>query len=695
LSIGNRKPKLFGLIFERLRFYCSLRLQIINLLHSFPKTQLMKQVYKALALFALCASSLVEAQSVTFNYTGGVQTFTVPACVTSISVNVLGAKAGNNGTYAGGNGGRVQGNIPVTPGEVLNIYVGQLGVSTSQNNPAVYNGGGGVFSYTSGGTSGTGGGASDIRRAPYTNADRLVVAGGGGGGGYVNIGGHGGGLVGQDGVPYISWPNSGGKGGSQSAGGAAGVACCSCPTYTTAGALFQGGNGAGDGAGGGGGGGGYYGGGGSCFAGGGGGSSYTAPSVTGVLHAQGVNAAAGQVTITYIVSGGAPASPASVGGLTTLCESMVTTFTISPVVGATSYTWTVPVGTTINSGQGTTSIFVTIGTNSGNVSVTADNSCGSSLPTNYAITVNLLPVVALGNDITQCGGTVMLDAQNAGSTYLWNDNSTAQTLAVSASGTYVAQVTTAAACVDSDTILVTIHAVPVVSLGTDTTLCGGTVMLDAQNAGSTYLWNDSSMAQMLTASASGAYSVTITDANGCTATDAITVTINTIPTVTYIESQNLVCINWSAIPLTAGSPANGTYAGPGVTGNMFDPTVAGAGTHDVVYTYTDQNGCTSSDTSSITVDLCLNTMETGLANSVSVSPNPNNGVFVLNANAALGDLRIELMDVQGRVVYESKESNVQRGFSKQIETTNLAAGIYYLRLNSGSEQGMLKVVIQE
>jgi hypothetical protein len=655
----------------------------------------MKKLYNALAFAAICFSGFVQAQSATYNYTGTVQTFTVPACVTSITVDVLGAKAGNNGSYAGGNGGRVQATVPVTPGEILNIYVGQQGVSTSVSSPPVYNGGGGVYSYVSNGTSGTGGGASDIRRAPYANADRLVVAGGGGGGGYINVGGHGGGLVGQDGVPYPSWPNSGGKGGTQSAGGAAGVACCSCPTYTTAGALFQGGNGAGDGAGGGGGGGGYYGGGGSCFAGGGGGSSYTAPSVTGVTHTQGFNTGAGQVIITYVVSGGVPPSPASVSGLSSVCAGTTTTFSISPVVGATSYTWTVPAGATINSGQGTTSINVTFGTSSGNVAVTADNSCGSSAPTNFAITVNPLPVVTLGSDITQCGGTANLDAQNAGSTYLWNDNSTTQTLTASSSGTYSVVVTTSNGCTGTDAIDVTIHAVPTVSLGSDSAQCGGTILLDAQNLGSTYLWNDNSTAQTLTVSSSGTYSVTITDANGCTATDAVTITINTIPAVTYNETQTLVCINWSAISLTAGSPSNGTYAGTGVSGNTFDPAVAGAGTHDVIYTFTDVNGCTNSDTSSITVDLCLNTIESGLINSISVSPNPNNGTFVLNANALIGDLKIEIIDAQGRVVYSSNEMNVQRGFTKQIETTNLAAGIYYLRLNNGVEQGMLKLVIQK
>ncbi len=256
----------------------------------------MKRLF--LLLGAVGLSSGLFAQTTTFSYTGSLQTYTVPAGVTSITVDVLGAKGGNGPTASGGLGGRVQGIVPVTPGEILNIYVGQAGMN-SLNAPTTYNGGGSAISYAACGTAGSGGGASDIRRSPYSLNDRLVVAGGGGGGGYQGgSGGNGGGLTGQDGVPFPSWPNSGGKGGTPTTGGAAGTACCSCPTYTTAGAFLQGGNGSGDCAGGGGGGGGWYGGGGSCFAGGGGGSSYTGATVTSVIHTQGFQSGNGQIAIT-------------------------------------------------------------------------------------------------------------------------------------------------------------------------------------------------------------------------------------------------------------------------------------------------------------------------------------------------------------------------------------------------------------
>ncbi len=654
----------------------------------------MKRQLRLLGLLFLVSNTLLQAQSNTFNYTGGVQTFTVPACVTSIQVDVLGGKGGNNGIYLGGNGGRVQATIPVTPGEILEIRVGALGVNTSVSNPPVYNGGGGVFSYVSGGTSGTGGGATDIRRAPYANADRLVVAGGGGGGGYINIGGHGGGLTGQDGVFYPSWPNSGGKGGSQLAGGAAGVACCSCPTYTTAGTLGQGGNGSGDGAGGGGGGGGYYGGGGSCFAGGGGGSSYSAPSVTGVTHTQGFNTGAGSISITYTLTA---VAPSSISGITTLCAGTTTNYSINPVAGATSYTWTLPAGGTINSGQTTTSINVTHGSTSGNVSVVANHPCGTSAPTNLAVTLTALPIVSLSGFNQVCIGSSTSINANGASTYSWMPgNLSGSTVSVSPSTqtTYTVTGTDVNGCSNTGTITIDVLPVPTVTLGSDTTQCGGTILLDAGNAGSLFNWSDATTNQTLTVSTSGMYSVVVTDSNGCQANDSIAVTIHSLPVASAAAASNLVCLSDGLTPLT-GSPVGGTWSGPGVTGTSFDAAAAGNGMHALTYSFTDSNGCSDTAMVNIQVDICLGVQSNASQNGFSFFPNPNNGNFTISVASKTNTLQIELYDIAGRLVYTSYAEQTPAGYTKEIQATNLPAGIYTLRITSDTEQLSEKITIRK
>lgn len=86
-----------------------------------------------------------------------------------------------------------------------------------------------------------------------------------------------------------------------------------------------------------------------------------------------------------------PAQPGTISGSTSLCEGAVVTYSIAAVSLATSYTWTVPTGSVIQSGQGTTSITVLIGTTSGNISVTASNSCGTSAARTLAVTVAIPP----------------------------------------------------------------------------------------------------------------------------------------------------------------------------------------------------------------------------------------------------------------------------------------------------------------
>lgn len=235
--------------------------------------------------------------SQTFNFTGAVQTFTVPPCVTSITVDAYGAQGGGSG---GGPGGRAQATIPVTPGETLNIYVG--GTPTTRQGGG-YNGGGGLPALPCGGGSDgyPGGGGSDVRRGTALSG-RLVVAGGGGGMGWSSQpGGGGGGLSGQ--TPVSGWVNAAtnGGGGTQSAGGARGI-YTSGANDAGAGSLGQGGTG-GPTSGycsGGGGGGGYWGGGGGHVSAGGGGSSFIgAPGSTNTSTSTSVRNGNGQIIISW------------------------------------------------------------------------------------------------------------------------------------------------------------------------------------------------------------------------------------------------------------------------------------------------------------------------------------------------------------------------------------------------------------
>lgn len=239
----------------------------------------------------------VEPGSQTFDFTGEVHGFTVPAGVTRVTVTALGAQGGSSSSGSGGLGGAVTAAIAVTPGEILEIRVGGQPTGSTGG----FNGGGDGDPFPGAG----GGGASDVRQGGATLAHRVVVAGGGGGAGSPSAGGGAGG--GTTGAPGNDEPASGaggGGGGTPAAGGAGGLDDGSGGTPGGSGLLGTGG--AGGAAEGGGGGGGYHGGGGGGGsgvgrggAGGGGGSSFADPSATDVTHSQGARAGDGEVALAW------------------------------------------------------------------------------------------------------------------------------------------------------------------------------------------------------------------------------------------------------------------------------------------------------------------------------------------------------------------------------------------------------------
>ena len=141
--------------------------------------------------------SFTPTNVVKLSYTGGLQTWTVPAGVTSVTVKVWGAGgqygsdgSGSGSSIPGGYGGYARGTLAVTPGQVLTIVVGGTGGRTITENTYAaggYNGGGNSYCNILGASYGPGvgggGGGTDVRAGGSAVTNRVIVAGGGGGGG--------------------------------------------------------------------------------------------------------------------------------------------------------------------------------------------------------------------------------------------------------------------------------------------------------------------------------------------------------------------------------------------------------------------------------------------------------------------------------------------------------------------------------
>jgi large repetitive protein len=562
------------------------------------KRAIMKKttLYFKLQLFAFGLLAFLQGQSqtVTFNYTGGVQTYTVPVGVTSLTVDVYGAQGGfgyNVPNVTPGLGGRVQATLAVTPGEVLNIYVGGQGGpgGTTVGGTAGYNGGGTGGGWPGGRSGGGGGGASDIRQGGTALSNRVVIGSGGGGTGVNHssgdAGGNGGGLTGSNGLTgtYL------GGGATQSAGG------------TPNGILGAGGN-APNGQTGGGGGGGYYGGGASAWEGGGGGSSYTAPSVTGVTHTAGARTGNGQITITV---------PCATVSVTTLSQTNVFCFSgsngaasVSAAGGAGfTYDWT-PGNPT---GDGTASV---TGLTAGTYTCTVTNACGSSATHTVNITQpSALTVTGSQTNVSCNAGnngtaSVVVSGGASSYTYAWTPSiSISSNAAALTAGGYTCTITDINGCSITQTFTITEPSAIVTNTNQVNVSCNGgvngsaLVTLSGGTPNYSYSWAPSGgTSSIATGLGAGTYTCTITDANGCTATPTVAVTE---PSALTVNSSTgvIACHGDSTTVVLTASGGTGPYSGDGTF-------AIAAGSH--TFTVTDANNCPATVTFTVTEPSAIN-----------------------------------------------------------------------------------------
>ena len=274
-----------------------------------------------------------------------------------------------------------------------------------------------------------------------------------------------------------------------------------------------------------------------------------------------------------------------------------------------SYVW--------NTGATTQSYPATVG---GTYWVEITDSAGCQKTDSMTLTIFTPPSLSLGNDTTVCSNTpVVLDAGTGpvGTIYQWNTASQTQILVVTSAGTYSASVTTPGGCAAIDTVEVLHFPTPGVNLGPNRVECGA-FTLDAGPNATSYLWSNGATSQTISGATAGTYSVTVTNQFGCAASDAVTITMGTVPTVSLGQPQ-LLC-NGQTASLDAGNPGSTYLWSTGATSQVI--TVSAAGTY--IVNVTNPNGCTGRDTILISVS----TLAVNLGANTNIC---DNGTQTLNA----------------------------------------------------------------
>jgi hypothetical protein len=296
-----------------------------------------------------------------------------------------------------------------------------------------------------------------------------------------------------------------------------------------------------------------------------------------------------------------------------LCNASQLSFPVSSLPQPdVDYSWSVTNGASILNEGGDSLLTVLAGAQDFDITLQLSyaNPLLNNLVCTYPVIVHPLPIVTAGSYGPTCvtASPLSLSGLPAGGTWSGSGVSGSMfTPSVAGAGTIRVyySYTDENGCSSVDSTEIVVNEIPRLDPGTYGPLCvsASPVFLQGTPAGGTWSGTgvsgstfDPSVAGVGTHAVN--YSVTIT--GGCVTDTTIDIRVNPLPVLT-LGSYGPTCVTASPLSLS-GLPAGGTWSGSGVSGSTFTPSVAGAGTIRIYYSYTDENGCSSVDSTDIVVN---------------------------------------------------------------------------------------------
>jgi len=284
------------------------------------------------------------------------------------------------------------------------------------------------------------------------------------------------------------------------------------------------------------------------------------------------------VSTPVAVSVSIPSASITPSGPTTFCQGSNVTLSAN---SGSSYVWSTG-ATTQNITQTTAGSFT--------VTVTNANGCSAvSIPVNVVVNTAVASITPAGST-TICPGSLVALSANTGSSYLWSNGATTQTINATATGSYTVTVTNLNSCTaTSAPVSVTVsNPTALITPAGNTTLCpGGNVQLNA-NAGNAYLWSNGATTSSINVSAAGNFTVTVTNADNCTAVSSSLAINMSAPTASITPQSPTTFCDGDSVILSANNGTSFLWSNGTTTQTM---TVYAGGNYQVIVTNTD--GCTA------------------------------------------------------------------------------------------------------
>ncbi len=452
-------------------------------------------------------------------------------------------------------------------------------------------------------------------------------------------------------------------------------------------------------------------------------TSYAAGTINGNITVTATNACGTSSASTFLVTK-KPQPPSAISGPSSLCGQTNANYSATSF-GATSYTWTLPAGISPASGSGTSSINVTIAPSfvSGNIIVTAVNSCGSVAGTSMAL-FGKVPAAtsAIAGLTSVCGvSTITYTATGilSASSYVWTLPTGFTQLAASGNSITVQNTGFVSGSISvrgvngcgigaSKTLALTaatatpgIISGPTVTCGLTTAtysttlpVSGTTNFIWSLPAGAT-IFSGAGTASIVASFVGGmSGTVSVMANNGCVNSALRTLAVSKVPAApTAISGPTVICYNtnysYSINPVAGATSYLWSPSGMSILSGQGSTTInvhTGAslpllvgGRFVRVYA---QTSCGNSLVQSIGYDKCAspismdeNTEEAGTTD-ISVYPNPANTEFTIGLNPNQSNLELEVYDVLGNKVINTLLTNQ----TSTINIEQLSNGLYFVRL---------------
>jgi len=368
------------------------------------------------------------------------------------------------------------------------------------------------------------------------------------------------------------------------------------------------------------------------------------------------------------------------------------------------------------------------------------NGCDSVLT--LVVTLKTLPYTTITGNTSLCEGESTSLSANGGTSYVWSDSSTGNSITVNQSGIYTVTATNAEGCSNTANITVTVNPSPTITIAGNTTLCAGNSTTLTATGADSYSWSTGDNTAAVSISEFGIYTVTGTTTAGCSGTAEVTVLVSQLPVITITgetdicagESTTLTAnggetylwsdgttgstltVNMAGTYQVIGYNAAGCNAMASATVNVWQPATSEFSivTEEPCYSWNNIDYCTSGDytqtlqtihgcdsivTLHLTITVGIDDYDLGA--SMTVYPNPTNDIINVRCtmyNVQVGTMEFHVFDAFGRRLRSTDGVETQNFASLQtvqIDLSRYASGVYFVKAVADGNVVAVKKVVKQ